>query len=581
MRGSSRNAVPGIAICAAVLASAVAAAEIEVRFDRENIHVGESFTAVFETDLVIQDEPDFTPLYRDFDIINTQRSQTYRFFQGQRTRENRWVVTLVPKRAGILLIPSIHFGPDATRERAIQVLERQQVAAGGGEVFVEAAIEPNNPYVQAQSVLTVRLYRALRTSEASLSEPEAIAGEAVVKKLDDKRFNLKRDEVPYVVNELRYAVFPQTSGTVRLAPIEFRGQVGRRRQFVFDFNDLGLKPLGADGRALVRRSEAIELQVRPVPDAFPAARDWLPARKVQLSAAWAEEPPTFRVGEPATRILTLTAEGLSGEQLPALRWPLPGNFRSYPDRPEVTEQTAERVLIAQRKERVALIPDRPGPHVLPALEIPWWNTQANRLEKARLPEYRIEVLPPAQVAAGPAPLGGTAGLVAPVPAVAPAESEASLPSLLLPLLACGWGLTMLAWWWERRRRVPFTRRPVTSEPRTADLRQARARLRSACVENDPAAARRALLLWGRCLWPRRPPLSLAELQACEPALRKELVELNHALYRKGGGNWDGGPLWQLCEKRKPPPRTAVQAAASGGLEPLYPPSPRPDPAVPG
>src|SRR5690606_14450409 len=98
------------------------------------------------------------------------------------------------------------------------------------------------------------------------------------------------------------------------------------------------------GRLLQVRSPSIRLQVRPVPDSFPAGAPWLPARNLKLVQSWQPDPGIDLLsGEPLTRTLSLSAEGLNASQLPALQslTSEPGQappLRQYADQPQLHSQ---------------------------------------------------------------------------------------------------------------------------------------------------------------------------------------------------------------------------------------------------
>lgn len=88
------------------------------------------------------------------------------------------------------------------------------------------------------------------------------------------------------------------------------------------------------------------------------------------------------VGDSLTRTLTLKAEGLSSAQLPALTATDVNGLRRYPDLPQLSNQITENGLIGSREEREALVPTRVGQVELPAVEVVWWNTHEDRLERS-------------------------------------------------------------------------------------------------------------------------------------------------------------------------------------------------------
>ncbi len=92
-----------------------------------------------------------------------------------------------------------------------------------------------------------------------------------------------------------------------------------------------------------------------------------------------------------TRSLTrVKAEGLSSAQLPALPSTDVNGLRRYPDQPVLGNQSSDRGLIGSREDREALVPNRVGPLELPSVEVVWWNTHEDHLERTSLPPARCK-----------------------------------------------------------------------------------------------------------------------------------------------------------------------------------------------
>ncbi|MGY6037093.1 hypothetical protein [Aeromonas sp. AE23HZ002T15] len=118
--------------------------------------------------------------------------------------------------------------------------------------------------------------------------------------------------------------------------------------------------------------------------------DKAPVEPVASSLVLTEQftPATgARTGEPVIRTLTLVMEGGDGNRLtlpPST--PLPPGLTMRPDGEQQQERfLAKGALRTERQWRQALIAQAPGRYALPALELPWFNTQSGRIDHARLP----------------------------------------------------------------------------------------------------------------------------------------------------------------------------------------------------
>jgi hypothetical protein len=434
--------------------------------------------------------------------------------------------------------------------------------------MLKVEVEPKEPYVQAQVIYTARLWipENIRVG-GNLNDPQV--DNALVERLfegNGRSYATTRGGQAYTVVERKYALFPQKSGLLRIEPLRLDGEVevGPRSFFSRPTQPFRIK------------SEACDLKVRPIPPEFTGSH-WLPAAALTLEETWPQNPPHSKAGEPITRTLTLRAQGSTVGVLPELGADakLDASIKNYPDQPAMSEDKLPTVgLTAQRQEKVALIPGKAGEFKLPAVEIPWWNTVTDRLETAKIPERILKVEASGEAATSPAnpqPEAESAKEPAsaqstqtPGPQV-PTTLAAGLWFWLALFFGLGWLATGLAWGFSLRK--PAKPTPAKT-PQAQGVAPARAALRRACAQHDPAAARLALLDWARARWPDAQPASLADVAGVVPeTLAEEIKRLNRTLYGHAGRGWQGDGLWAAVEALpRIEGKTADQAAS---LEPLY------------
>lgn len=556
----------GLFFLFAFWASAMAA-DISVNIDREPVRMNESFSVTFEADSWIDDDPDLAPLSEHFEILGTSQNTLLRMHDSDVTRTKTWTVRLLPKQTGNLTIPAIHFGNDVSPPAELKVVEATSTEnISGGDLFVELSSHAESVYRNAQLLVTVRLFRAVNTRQSSLTELEFDGGDALIERLDEKTYESWRGGRRYAVLERRYALFPQTSGRLRIEPVEFRGEVMTRPNMTLDpfERDPTLYSNGRDIKVLVRESRPIEIEIKPPSPA--AGRDWLPVRGLRLEENWSEPTPTFEVGKPVTRSLTLTADEMNAEQLPELVGEIPDALRVYPEKAQTENDKNENGISGRRTERYALIPRQPGEYRLPAIAVRWFDTARDEFRDVKIPARVINVAPAAAVQT---PAGGAPGMTdeagttpQPLPqtdSAASAETHVLWP-FISALLATGWLLTL--WLWRRQRRQ--TPQPAEQPLRGEDSLR---RLQAACAINDPVRARTTLLEWGRMQL--GDPVSLASLAGhYGPPLATEIDHLNEVLYGPVADDWQGQSLAhavQTLHKQRPPPDKTQTA----DLAPLY------------
>ncbi len=283
------------------------------------------------------------------------------------------------------------------------------------------------------------------------------------------------------------------------------------------------------------------------------------------------------MGEPITRTLTITANGLTATQLPAMDSGKIDGLKLYPDQPALKNGQDGNGIIGTREQKIAYIPTRAGNITLPAIEIKWWNVNTNQAEVARLPARSITVLPgsPNQVSApppSPAPLATQAPASTNLSSNVPQSSGAIAygsqrwwPWLAM-LLGAGWLITLLAWWWRAHKKTPQAGVNTASEETLGQLEK---QFRKACMENNAPQAKTQLLAWAKQRWREKPPATLTALaRLCEPALAEAIAQLDGALYSKTQAQWQGDILWSLYNQHKPDSKP-IKTKNTDSLEPLY------------
>ncbi|MEO5334204.1 MAG: BatD family protein [Magnetococcus sp. YQC-5] len=556
------------------------AGDIQVRVSRNPVALSESFSLRFEAADNPDGEPDFTPLEKDFEILDRSQSTNFQFINGQKSQSITWTLELMPKRAGALVIPPIAFGKDRSTLMTITVQQGRSTnpddqAADSNQngVLLEAEVSTHTPFVQEQTILTIRFLQAVQIASASMNDPVVGSGDAMMEKIgEDQTYETQRNGRHYRVTERHYILFPQRSGKLVIngvsLTVQLPGQGGGRllKELLSDplFNNIPFG-FGRPGRTLRLNTQAIELDVQPTPSEW-AGQPWLPMHRLILSDKWSPDPPHFQVGEPVTRTITLLADGLAAAQLPAISGSLPESIKHYPDRPLLEDQKEPTGIIGKRTEKIAMIPSTPGTYSLPAIAIPWWNTDTRKMEIARLPEKSITVLPAPGTPTVQTPIPKqqetqSPALTPPVPTQNPAPSTAAMTPVasagiwpwISLFLTGGWMMTVLLWWQTRRRTASRMIKTKQSDT-TPHLKESAARLRAACLANDPVAARAVLNEY---------PFEETE------TLKAAIQDLNAALFGRTTTSWQGNELWSavqnILNQSRPKNHTNQEI-----LPPLYP-----------
>lgn len=525
------------------------AAELTASVDRSRLNSGETVELTLESSDVTQfGKPDLTPLEPLFEVRGTRQVNQLNTLSGDNRATTRWIVTLLPKETGSVVIAPLQLGDAQSQPITVQVIESDAREDQNSlePVFIEASLDQTSVYVQAQAILTLRIYHSVSLYDDSSLTPLQIADARIEQLGDTRTYEKDINGVRHGVIEMRYAIYPQHSGALNIAPQTFSATLVDT-QPAQDTAAQGPKP----GKLMRVNSSQMSLTVKPKPLTYPADAPWLPARSLTLSESWNPEPEHTQVGDSLTRSLTLKVEGLAASQLPALPATDVNGLRRYPDQPVLSNQSSDRGLIGSREEREALVPSRSGSIDLPTVDVVWWNTFQDHLEHSSLPARTL------QVANNPSLQVDT-----PAGSLQPSTVDNDVLwwwKLSTLFLACTTLLGFGLWW--RARWQPAVHRAAQTGPSPRTLMDD---IKRASQANDPQATRQALDAWAR-----QQPETLADMAARFVPLSDALDGLNGALYSETGQHWQGEDLWRAI--RTIPALERVQDPVSdSGLPPLYP-----------
>ncbi|WP_457676737.1 BatD family protein [Thiolapillus sp.] len=583
-----------------LLSADAQAARISVQTDRSAITADETFQLVFTVEGEPDGQPDFSVLDKDFEVLGNSQSRNISIVNGKTSRTTRYLVTVLPRHGGELVVPPVSFGKDSSPMLRIPVRAAGAGAKKGGasaanrDVFMEVSLDNERPWVQQQVILTVRIFSRIQWREASLSDPRFQGGEVLMQKLgEDRSYQTRRDGSTWQVIERRYALFPQKSGELRMEPLRLNLRVpdGRKKQRspFGSFNDPFFDDFFSSRsyRTRVVRSEALELEVQPVPPTF-SGRHWLVAGNVQLEENWSGDTSALKTGEPVTLTLSIVADGVTLGQLPELSLPDVQGLRIYPDEPAAQEQVTEQGLRSTSTRKFAIIPTHPGEYELPAVEIPWWNSRTGKEERASIPPRKLVVTGAAMKAPVSEPPSAAAGKPVadvqeqrsqvPSPSLKTASGQVALEGVNYWLLAGNllllvlWLGTLVLWLRARKRsHSPSAKEAGEISPPAVDMGSAWAELHAAVQSGDAAATRHALLTLAQGLWPECPPRSLEALaERVEPAVAEELRKLSRQLYADDQSSWNGNLIEDGMKSLGTSRNHTLHRNRDSALKPLYP-----------
>ncbi|MGS2722409.1 BatD family protein [Porticoccus sp. GXU_MW_L64] len=530
-----------------------AAATVTSSVDRTTLSANETLqlTVIYRGDAP-SGEPDFSALDSNFERLSApSRQQNYSWINGKSESSLTWSIDLHPKTSGTLTIPAFEINGASSRPISVNVRPAATKPGEQNPVFLDVEADKDSLYVQEQLLLTYRLYHQVPL--ANIKPGWGDIANSEVLQLGHSEYQATLDGRNYEVVEWKFAIFPNASGTLDIPPFRINAYSPSSIRF-------------RNGRRFSQFSKPLSLPVKPQP--ANSGRYWLPASRVELTEQAIDPNKEWRVGEPLTRKITLTGMGTTSALLPEIPLPVSGDFRSYPDQPQLEQAAGSDTVVASRTESVALVPNKAGIVTLPAVEMQWWNTQTQQLETARLPERTLQVLP-AQTS--------TYTPTAVQPQTAPAIPVEQQPGWLLKLsMAINFALAIIAivllLQLRQRKSQPVSENKPERTQQSGDEKELFTIVRRHAKAGDIKQTREAILRWAQCYWPNRNAITLDKLGQLtgEPELHKQLVAVDQSLY--GAGETEVDLFWiatQLKRFRAHGGNTHGQKNTAG-LKPLYP-----------
>ena len=380
-------------------------AYLKARTNEVSISESEVFQLEIQTDANIQNMPDLTPLQDDFEIVGQGTSQSYQFDGRNHVSRNSLNLNLVPKKTGILTIPSITWGKEKTNTLEIEVRPDGDTLQVQNEdaLIIEAQPLSKTIYQGAALIYRVKVFERIGLINGTFYPP--YLPDAEILALGSYTLSQeKKDGVLYQVLTQDYAIFPEKAATnLTIEPAKFQGYYRKARSteqlLPFGFTDSFIyQPRTTVRKDVSVKAKPIQITVLPQPESMKNYW-WLPATDVSLREEWNVSEEDIKVGEPITRQIELNAIGASNRMLPDLHFANNDDFKVYPEEAQKNQiYDKNRGLIASETQSFAFIPLHAGQVTLPALSIVWFDVNEGQMKTATLPSKTFTVAPNPQYA---------------------------------------------------------------------------------------------------------------------------------------------------------------------------------------
>lgn len=580
-------------------------AKVPATVDRTNVGVQQSFHLTIDVSHVNDySDMDLSVLQPGFQVLGRSSQSSTSIINGRISQKREIVLTLMPLQEGVLTIPAIPVGGDKTSPVQIKVspLSDLPKALDSNEIILKSEVNHKATFVQQEVVYTLKLYVGTQIDRASLVPPKVVSGDAVFEQIGkEKNYEVTVKGKRYVVYEYQYSVIPQKSGTVVISPALFRA-VKQQRGFNSGmdsiFDDMFNTPsFGSRGKPIELASDKITLNVKKIPSSF-RGKDWLPAQSLTIFDEWDKSKNPHPAGEPITRTITVTAEGLASNQLPELALEDVEGVKQYAAPGLKNEEIVDGVKITSLTTKVTIIPTTSGKITLPEIKIPWWNTKKNKAEVAKLKAVTITVK------------GGVtknhdventnkntsnniennianevdknnsvdSGMAKNTQKTFWKERVDNIKTEYYWYLIILLAIVLFGYIFSRKNKTQRADSEVKESENfvsrknlqpTMDLEnKLLKKIQQSCRDNDAQATRNNLLEWAKVHWSEESNMTMNKLiDHVDNELAQEVKELNEVLYKTGNSFWRGEKLAKLVQKftRK----SRAQQESLNKLEPLY------------
>lgn len=479
---------------------------------------------------------DFSSLNASFNVTGRSSSREVKIINGVQTVLVNWVIQIEPKKAGVLTVPPIRVGNLQTQPLALNV--SGPPTGANRELFIEASVDTENPYVQSQVLLTIKVWQSIRILESNKVNLGSDLFQTVSLERD-REYVDTRDGKEFLVQEQQFALFPQSSGVHTFGPIELQAKVpvdNSRAQGFF-----------TPTRSVKRLSQPITLNVKARPDSV-QGQWWLPAKDVQITDSWSADPSNIDANETLTRTIEIIATGVSGDQLPDIEPPTVDGLKLYADNVDRTSVATDEGIVSTQRVTWAVLPERNGAVDVPPINLSWFNTQSGQPDVAELPAQTVVINGLAEQAAPivatdsstDSPNGADTGDSALVgPASSALIGANRFPNWLWLLLGAAGILFLQAiafGFWKIRSRHIQSKRTAVALSADAERIPSLRKVSSAAKNSNLQDFQQAVLQWAQEFWPQTPPNNLLTVakRLREPKLHSVFTDVDTALYGNSG-----------------------------------------------
>jgi hypothetical protein len=289
--------------------------------------------------------------------------------------------------------PSIPGWPSSPQGQAPAFPGQQTPSGEYKDIFVTAEVDNQNPYRGEQIIYTFRLYTTRNVSDAKLDLPDFhdFWNEEVQK---ENKYYKELGGKRYVVSEFRVALFPTTSGDLKIGETTLKAQVEEPLDMPNVFNDpfFTFRSGGINYKPRVLKTREMTIHVKELPSGAPPEFKGL-VGNFKITSDLSKKD--LSVGDSTT--LTVDVSGAGNIKDAALSSSLDvPHLKIYEDKPALDQKKGPSGVSGTKSFKFALVPEAPGKIAIPPIALSYFDPKKGTYEKLSTPGYELSVVPGTQ-----------------------------------------------------------------------------------------------------------------------------------------------------------------------------------------
>ncbi len=374
--------------------------KVELTVDTNSLAVGDEVQAQVAVSGTSQSPEPQMESRGDFEIQKIGTSSQVQIVNGSTTVRTSFTYVVVPKKTGVLKLGPARVTIDGKGYQSetvtLQVTQANQRVAGSkgksdqdANFRLEAQVDNKNPYVNQQILYTFRFLRKGQIQNANLNLPDFST--FLKEQLDKQRdYQTTVNGVPWLVTEIKYALFPTTLGSVTIDPTTLTVEaIVNSGQGGFDsFFENSFFNLGGQQKRLRLKTDPIVIHVQGLPtEGRPANFSNLVGKFFIKGGLTRNE---LAVGDSTTLSIEIEGQGnIRDAKAPELAL---NGFKVYDDQPSLKVETLQGKLGGIKTFKKALIPLEAGTKTIPGVTFNYFDTSERAYRTLKTADMPLTVV---------------------------------------------------------------------------------------------------------------------------------------------------------------------------------------------